>query len=209
MANGRNPRRPGRKDDKRVPGGFVALPHVVLDSPNFRHLNNFAVRLLLEIARQYKPGRNGCLLASRAFLEKRGIASADMIHRAKNELLAGGFIFETVKGRRPNRASWYALTWYDLDPHRDYDAGTAQAFQRGAFYFDRAAEFEHLKIKRLSPVVGTSNAAIAPIVGTEKRAPVPIVGTIHLPKRHLAVPIGGHQSRNAISDAVGEAGKVN
>jgi hypothetical protein len=44
------------------------------------------------------------LLLSRNFLEPRGWKSADVIHRAKQELLEAEFIFETVKGRRPNRA---------------------------------------------------------------------------------------------------------
>ena len=53
--------------------------------------------LFMEIARQFVGDNNGRLLASAAHLKKRG-NSADVISRAKRQLLAGGFIFETVQG---------------------------------------------------------------------------------------------------------------
>jgi len=131
MANGRNK---GRKGDAgRDSGGFVALPWAVLDCPAYARLSMHARALLLEVARQFHRDDNGRMLLSRAFMETRGWKSADMLTKAKRELLEGGFIFETVKGHRPNKASWYAVTWRVLDKLPGYDAGTVESFVRGAY----------------------------------------------------------------------------
>lgn len=109
MANGRNKR--SRTDSGRDSGGFVALPWAVLDCPAYARLSMHARALLLEVARQYVRDNNGRLLLSRDYMAKRGWKSSDMLTKAKRELLDAGFIFETVKGHRPSKASWYAVTW--------------------------------------------------------------------------------------------------
>jgi hypothetical protein len=122
MANGRD-LGGKRVDTDRQPGGFVAIPWVVLDSQAYLGLSHPARALLLEIARQDVRNSNGRLLLSSKHLAKRGWKSNDTIHRAKSELLDAGLIYETVKGHRPNKASWYAVTWYKLYPHRGFDVG--------------------------------------------------------------------------------------
>jgi hypothetical protein len=114
MANARNPKRKGH-DTSRDQGGFIALPWSVLDCPAYARLSMHARALLLEVARQYHRDDNGRMLLSRAFMAGRGWKSADMLTKAKAELLESGFIFQTVQGHRPNRASWYAVTWRSLD----------------------------------------------------------------------------------------------
>lgn len=121
---------------------FIAIPHQVLESNSYLNLSHPARSLLLEIAAQYVGSNNGSLLCSRGKLLARGWGSNDVLTRAKRELIAAGFIFETVKGQRPNRASWYALTWYGLDKHSDYDAGVVGGFQRSAYkYTSGSAQF--------------------------------------------------------------------
>ncbi len=185
MANGRTGKR--RSDSGREPGGFVALPWSVLDSAAYAALSHPARALLMEFARQFVRDNNGRLLASRAYLAARGWKSADVIQRAKDELLAAGFIFETVKGRRPNRAAWYAVTWQALDRHPGYDPGSAEAFQRGAYH--RPA---HRKNAALIPSGGTERPPIVPSPGTEKVSPVPSGGTIRAIFGGLSVPSDGH-----------------
>src|SRR5450830_1193283 len=146
MANGRNKLR--RVDTSRDAGGFVALPWSVLDCHAYAALSHPARALLLEIAR---------LLASAGHLEARGWKSRDVITRAKRELMDAGFIFETVKGQRPNRASWYAVTWMTLDRHPDFDAGALEGFQRGAYR--RTAEVLHLPA-RGPPCAHLKNASL-------------------------------------------------
>ena len=180
MANGRS--KGSRIDASRVGGGFAAIPWDVLDSPAYARLGHPARSLLLELARQFVRDNNGRLLASRAHLAKRGWKSADVIQRAKDELLQAGFIHETVKGHRPNKASWYAVTWYSLDRLPGYDVGTAETFQRGAYR----------KNASLSPSHGTEGARIAPSHGTEKPPAVPSHGTISTQSRPRPVPSHGH-----------------
>ncbi len=179
MANGRNSK---KGDAGRDAGGFVALPWIVMDCPAFQALSHPAKALLLEFARQYVRDNNGRLLASRTYLAKRGWGSADVIQRAKTELIAAGFVHETVKGHRPNKAGWYAVTWRALDRIPGYDAGAAETFERGAYR----------KNAPLIPSPGTERASIAPSPGTERTRPVPSPGTIRPTFAHSPVPSPGH-----------------
>ncbi|PIG09474.1 hypothetical protein [Comamonas sp. 26] len=131
MANGRN--KGAKGDAGRDAGGFIALPWSVVDSPAYATLSMHARCLLIEVSRQFVKDNNGRLLLSRAYMETRGWKSSDMLTKAKRELLATGFIYETVMGHRPNKASWYAVTWRVLDKHPGYDAGAAEGFVRGAY----------------------------------------------------------------------------
>ncbi len=85
MANGRN--RGQKGDSGRDAGGFVALPWSVLDCPAYAALSHPARALLFELARQFVRDNNGRLLASAAYLAKRGWKSADVITRAKRDLI--------------------------------------------------------------------------------------------------------------------------
>lgn len=91
------------------------MPWAVVDCPAFQALSHPAKALLFEFARQFVRDNNGRLLASRTYLSKRGWASSDVITAAKAELITAGFLHETVKGHRPHKASWYAVTWRTLD----------------------------------------------------------------------------------------------
>ena len=115
---------------------FLLLPHAVLNSPAYLRLTHTAKCLLIDIAAQKGAYNNGRLLASMAHLRERGWNSADVIYRAKRQLLDAGFIHETVKGHRPNKASWYAVTWSPLDKMPGYDTGVERTFIRGAYSKD-------------------------------------------------------------------------
>jgi len=117
----------------RDPGGFIALPWTVVDSAAYGHLSMHARGLLVELARQFVRDNNGRLLLSLAYMKTRGWRSASMLTKAKRELISCGLIYETVKGHRPNKASWYALTWYSLDKIRGYDSEAEACFVRGAY----------------------------------------------------------------------------
>lgn len=139
-----------RNNGKRVgagrdSGGFIALPWSVVDCPAYANLSHPARSLLMEIARQFVGDNNGRLLASASYLGKRGWNSSDVISRAKRELIQAGFIYETVKGHRPNKASWYAVTWHTLDKLAGYDAGAIQGFQRSAY--------QHVNGSKILPLV--------------------------------------------------------
>ena len=185
MANGRNKTRKG--DTGRDGGGFIALPWSVLDCPGYARLSMHARALLLEVARQYHRDDNGRMLLSRAYLQTRGWKSVDMLTKAKRELLDAGFIFQTVMGHRPNRASWYAVTWRALDKLPGYDAGAAECFDRGA-YKKTAPHIGTVLI----PPHGTGKALIGPPHGTETPPTVPPHGPISPVFDPLSVPPHGH-----------------
>jgi hypothetical protein len=175
-----------KRDTGRDSGGFVALPWSVLDCPAYALLSHPARGLLLEFARQFIRDNNGRLLASGIYLASRGWKSSDVITRAKRELIEAGFIFETVMGHRPNKASWYAVTWRSLDKCAGYDFGTTAAFERGA-YLKRRPE----KIKVLTPPRGVESPSTAPPHGVEGIPPTPPHGAVRALLPHLSTPSRG------------------
>ena len=185
MANGRNGTK-GRKDAGRDAGGFVALPWTVLDSPAFTRLAYPARALLLEIARQFVGDNNGRLLVSGRYLAERGWNSNGVITKAKRELIEAGFIHETVKGHRPNKASWYAVTWYVLDRLPGFDPGAAASFERGAYRRDNRSHGDGL-----TPAPGAKAAVIAPSHGAVVSSPAPSAGAMKGRKAVSATPARG------------------
>lgn len=163
----------GRSKSGRDGGGFIAIPWQVVDSAAYQSLSVHAKALLVEIARQYAGHNNGALLCSRAYMQPRGWNSVDMLTKAKRELLDADLIFETVKGARPNKASWYALTWQMLDKLDGYDSGVAGAFERGAYRNKQPIQNASLK-----PSHGTGKAFLAPSHGTGAPFAVPPHGAI-------------------------------
>ena len=185
MTNGRNK---GRKGDAgRDAGGFVALPWSVLDCPAYARLSMHARALLFEVARQYHRDDNGRMLLSRTYMATRGWKSMDMLNKAKNELVAGGFIFQTVMGHRPKKASWYAVTWRALDKLPGYDVGTVEGFRRGAYQ-----DCSPLVGASLRPPHGTERASTVPPHGTETTSIAPPDGAVGGTFCTFSVPPHGH-----------------
>jgi hypothetical protein len=195
------------KGATRDGSGFVALPHILLDSPAYGALSHPARALLLEVARQYHGDDNGRMLLSLAYLAPRGWKSADVIKRAKDELLAAGFIHQTVLGQRPNKAGWYACTWMPLDKLDGYDSGAALLFERSAYLKRCVGNASALRAdsKRtaaataarragaiLRPLDGASAPAIAPLDGAGKAPPTPLDGAIRALSTPSSAPLDGH-----------------
>ena len=197
MANGRN--KGSKGDSGRDSGGFVALPWTVLDCPAYALLSMHARALLLEVARQLDPkgDNNGKLLLTRDYMAKRGWKSADMLTKAKRELLEAGFIFETVMGHRPNKASWYAVTWRSLYRLQGFDPGTHECFERGAYRKNAP-----LKIANLIPPHGTKGPLIAPPHGTGALPTVPPHGAMEPVLSTLSVPPHGHHIESHLMHSI-------
>ena len=150
---------------------------------------NITLDKLEDIARQYVRDNNGRLLASGKYLSKRGWRSADVIQRAKKELIDAGFIYETVKGHRPNKASWYAITWQDLDKHHGYDAGTFEGWRDARSGYEKSRT---LKIKRLIPSSGVSSSEIVPSSVVKNPLPTVSDGTINATFMPPPIPSNGN-----------------
>lgn len=188
-----------RKGSGRDAGGFIALPWSVMDCPAYAGLSMHARGLLLEVARQFVRDNNGRMLLSTAYLKGRGWNSAGLIQKAKVELLEGGFIVETVKGQRPNKASWYAVTWQPLDRHPGFDPGVFESFPRGAYRFTAGkpkrpppACTKPKKNAALSPAHGIGKTSIAPPHGIEPLSVVPPHGAIRATFDPLSIPPHGN-----------------
>ena len=180
----------------------------VLKSAAYLGLSANARSLLFEVALQFHGDDNGRMLLSRAHMKKRGWKSSDMIDKGKRELLEAELIFETVKGHRPNKASWYAMTWRKLDKLAGFDHGVEKAFQQGAY--KRAALLpvatdsaqsrgtgrlgsKHLPGGSvLNPSGGTGLGLIGPSHGTERQSLGPQCGPVARVRESLSVPPRGH-----------------
>jgi hypothetical protein len=111
-----------RHKGNRIGEAFVALsPH--------------AVKLLIDVAAQYRGDNNGDLSLAWKLMKPRGWRSEATLHKVKRELLEAGFLYETRKGQRPNLCSLFALTWHPLDASDKFDPGAKAGFTRGEYRF--------------------------------------------------------------------------
>ena len=121
-----------RHKGNRLDFRFFAVARDVIEHPAFLRLSPHAKALLLDLGAQYRGDNNGDLSCAWKLMKPRGWRSEATLHKAKHELLDGGFMFEARKGRRPNVCGLYALTWLFLDPNPKHDCKPA-AFERWAF----------------------------------------------------------------------------
>jgi hypothetical protein len=124
-----------RHKGNRIGEAFVALPYSVLNSPLFVALSPHAVKLLIDVAAQYRGDNNGDLSLAWKLMKPRGWRSEATLHKVKRELLEAGFLYETRKGQRPNLCSLFALTWHPLDASDKFDPGAKAGFTRGEYRF--------------------------------------------------------------------------
>lgn len=107
--------------NRRESGSFIAVPHTVLNHPNYFRLGSNALRLLWDIAAQvrYAKGRgstnNGDLSAAWTVMKPRGWKSKDTLEKARAELCHYGWLDVTQQGRPPRIPTLYALTWLPVD----------------------------------------------------------------------------------------------
>ncbi|MDR7098611.1 hypothetical protein J2X04_000958 [Lysobacter niabensis] len=73
------------------------------------------MKLLLELARQYKGNNNGDLSATVNMLRNRGFASKDTLPTKLKWLENHGWIVRTRQGGRHVGCNLYAITWWTLD----------------------------------------------------------------------------------------------
>ena len=97
---------------------FVALPHVVLESPDYLGLRSSAKALLVDLAFQYNGRNNGDLTSAFGYMKKRGWCSKQTIASALRELVAAGLVVKTRQGKFQNPhacCDLYALTWQPIN----------------------------------------------------------------------------------------------
>jgi hypothetical protein len=100
--------------EKRERGGFAPLPYVVMRSHSFSALSAHAVKLLIDLLAQYKGDNNGDLCAAWSIMRDRGWKSKDTLNKALKELRGGDWLEVARQGGR-NKATLYAVTFYNID----------------------------------------------------------------------------------------------
>ena len=95
---------------------FAAIPRVVMECPNYTSLGGNAIRLLNEMAYQFKGFNNGDLCPSWTLMKLRGFSSKNTLSKALAELVAAEMLVLTRQGTfYKNSPSLYALTWLPID----------------------------------------------------------------------------------------------
>lgn len=126
---------------------FVGFVRSVLDSPAFISLSPHAVKLLMELASQYKGDNNGNLTAAWAVVSKRGWRSKSTLVRCKAELIEAGFVYVTRKGHLPSTCELLALTWFPLDVSQKFDADALHGFRARAYQLKAPLPMPNIKPK--------------------------------------------------------------
>jgi hypothetical protein len=107
-----------RAKGRKEAGRFAGIPHAVMRHPDYIALSGNAVRLLLEMARQYNSHNNGDLSAAWTLMRERGFRSETTLTKAVHELMARNLLVRTREGRFINpgkQCALYALTWQAVD----------------------------------------------------------------------------------------------
>jgi hypothetical protein len=110
----------GRKNS----GNFAALPHILMDHPDFKELSSCALRILLWLLRQYNGRNNGDLSATLSQVKRHGVKSSASLTKATAELQQRNLVVKTREGMFTNpggRCSLYALAWQPIDECRGRD----------------------------------------------------------------------------------------
>ncbi len=97
---------------------FAGIPRIVMTHPDYKSLGGNSIRLLLELAYQYRGSNNGDLQACYSLMKDRGFSSKETLSRAIKQLLEKKFIIRTRTGAFLNpggRCALYALTWQPID----------------------------------------------------------------------------------------------
>lgn len=99
----------------RTGPGFLQMYRFVLDSPEWADLPATSVKLLMELARQYRGNNNGDLSVTLSMLKGRGWTSEDTLRKHLHELEERGWIVKTRQGGRHIGCNLYAVTWWPID----------------------------------------------------------------------------------------------
>lgn len=111
--------RNGRKPPRRR---FAGIPHDVMNHPDYLNLQGSAVKLLLELARQYNGHNNGDLCIAFSILRERGFNSKSTISNNIKKLIEAGLVIQTRQGYfidGKGQCALYALAWQPIDDIKD------------------------------------------------------------------------------------------
>lgn len=155
-----NPAKRHRLTGKGKAPTFLGIPHYILDSAEWAALSGNAVKLLLDLACQYRGGNNGNFEATWERLSARGWASKATVQKTLESLEVDGWIFKTRQGGRDRRCSLYAVTWWSIDADGDRHGWSNERVARNNWRKSTAPKtgaVSPAEIKSTSPVSGAVN----------------------------------------------------
>ena len=124
-----------KKAPKSVSGNFSAVPHGVMDSNAFQGAGHPARSLLYELIRQLSGRNNGHLQLASPWLKRRGWNSADVVQRAKGELMARQLAIKTRLGGLNAGPDLWAVTWLPISDYTGLTEVSAMTYHPGAWHF--------------------------------------------------------------------------
>lgn len=158
-----------KKPPEQVSGRYSAMPHTVLDSPAFMGASHPAKALLYELLRQLTGSNNGHLQLATSWLKSRGWTSADVIQRAKQELVARNLLIRTRLGGLNAGPDLWALPWLSISDYAGLDVRQGE-YQVGGWHRFVAPEKQKKRsVSRNSavPSSGTGTPSAIPSPGTK------------------------------------------
>ena len=130
---------------------FVAMPLIVLDSPDYLELSPSATKLLIDVYRQYSGINNGRLSPCWELMRKRGWKSQTTLNNAKKELRQTRLITVTKAGtRQKGNPELWAVNWRQLDWRKDMDIQPT-GFDYKGFLDLKAAKIDPIPERSKSP----------------------------------------------------------
>jgi hypothetical protein len=102
-------------------GRFVGIPHSVMNHADWPQLSPNAIRLLMELVKQYNGHNNGDLTAAWSIMCNRGFNSKSTLTAAIRCLMSLNFVVRTREGYFCNpgkRCALYAVTWQPINECR-------------------------------------------------------------------------------------------
>lgn len=111
----------GKNKGRKDAGGFIAIPHAVLDSNSFLTLSGNAMKILFCIYRQYNGRNNGDLCAPFSYANALNIGSQTTWYNALKELQAAELITCTRNSIKKGFSNphglcaLFAVTWRNID----------------------------------------------------------------------------------------------
>ena len=174
--------------------------------------------LLYELIRQLSGRNNGHLQLASAWLKKRGWKSADVVQRAKGELLERGLIVLTRQGGLNSGPCFYAVTWLHISNFVGLDL-SPQTYHPGQWGF-----LDKLPVAAKRGLSSASRDSAVPPNGAAGALAVPSDGANTAHSDSQAVPPDGNNvstntlpvaavrargfaRRRAIVGAAGRSGK--
>lgn len=198
------------------------MPHAVLDSDAFQGAGHPARSLLYELIRQLSGRNNGHLQLASPWLKKRGWNSADVVQRAKAELVTRQLAIKTRLGGLNAGPDLWAVTWLPISDFSGLTEVSAMTYHPGAWHFlnqpvpIRKRDGRSVSRRSAVPSPGMANALAVPSPGTKTALSdaqtVPPHGnnvSTNTPLAAAAMPVPARSfaQRSRVVGAAGRSGK--